>query len=76
MPETSVQDSLAERRHLFVLLRLDASRSGRLLGGELVDTETGPTARFLDWPGMTATVQQWLAGQFVPTSERPKRPPE
>jgi hypothetical protein len=67
-------DALAERRQLVVILRLVAAATGRLLYGEVIDVETGPTGRFADWRGMTAAVRTWLADEMAEPPE-PEQPP-
>jgi hypothetical protein len=67
-------DALADRRQLVVILRLVAATTGRLLYGEVIDVETGPTGRFADWRGMTAAVRAWLADEMSEPQEPAPRP--
>ena len=62
-------DALAERRQLVVILRLVTAATGRLLYGEVIDVETGPTGRFVGWRGLTAAVRSWLADEMAESPE-------
>jgi len=62
-------DALADRRQLVVILRLVAATTGRLLYGEVIDVEAGPTGRFADWRGMTTAVRRWLADELTDSPE-------
>jgi hypothetical protein len=71
---TVIGDTLAERRHVTVILRLVLDRGGRLIHGEVVDVEAGPWARFAGWRGLTRTLHAWLASQEQPEPGDPPRP--
>ena len=73
MPEPG-PDALADRRQLVVILRLVAARTGRLLYGEVIDVETGPTGRFVGWRGMTTAVRTWLTNELEQPAEPDLRP--
>jgi hypothetical protein len=67
-------DALADRRQLVVVLRLVADTTGRLLYGEVIDVETGPTGRFVGWRGMTSAVRTWVARELEEPSDPDQRP--
>ena len=72
MPDPG-SDALADRRQLVVILRLVAATTGRLLYGEVVDVETGPTGRFSDLRGMTAAIRSWLADEMIELPDSDER---
>ncbi|MFI9381959.1 hypothetical protein [Kutzneria sp. NPDC052558] len=53
-------DSLGQRRHSVVVLRLVLDGSGRLSHGELVDTSGRVRGRFGDWEAMIRVLRGWL----------------
>jgi hypothetical protein len=61
---TPDQESLADRRHLVVVLRLVTATTGQLLYGEVIDAHTGSTGRFIGWRGMTSAVRSWLVDEL------------
>ena len=67
-------DALADRRQLVVILRLVAATTGRLLYGEVIDVETGPTGRFVGWRGMTSAVRTWVVRELEDAAEPDLRP--
>jgi hypothetical protein len=68
------QEALADRRQLVVVLRLVTGTRGRLLYGEVIDVETGPTGRFIGWHGMTAAVRSWLVRELKEAANADLRP--
>jgi hypothetical protein len=67
-------EALTERRQLVVILRLVAATTGRLLYGEVIDVEAGPTGRFVGWRGMTNAVRTWLSSEIEKPADSDPRP--
>lgn len=57
-------EALADKRQLVVVLRLVSAPSGRLLYGEVIDVDGGPSGQFVGWQGMTPAVRAWLVRQL------------
>jgi len=57
---TSDGDSLAQRHHSVVVLRLVLDGSGRLSHGEVVDASGRVRGRFGDWEAMVRVLRGWL----------------
>ena len=72
MPDPG-RDALADRHQLVVILRLVVADTGRLLYGEVIDVETGPTGRFADWRGMTTAVRTWMADEMAESPDADPR---
>lgn len=53
-------DSLSERCHIVVVLRLVMNRSGVLSHGEVVDSSGRVRGRFSGWEALTPAVRNWL----------------
>lgn len=68
MPGHPISESLADRRHLVVMLRLVTGARGRLLYGAVVDVSAGPEHRFSGWGGLREALRAWLADQTDPAS--------
>ena len=60
MSATSDGDSLAQRHHSVVVLRLVLDGSGRLSHGEVVDASGRVRGRFGDWEAMIRVLRGWL----------------
>lgn len=60
MSQTSDGDSLAQRHHSVVVLRLVLDGSGRLSHGEVVDASGRVRGRFGDWEAMIRVLRGWL----------------
>jgi hypothetical protein len=58
--QTSDGDSLAQRHHSVVVLRLVLDGSGRLSHGEVVDASGRVRGRFGDWEAMIRVLRGWL----------------
>jgi hypothetical protein len=58
--QTSDGDSLAQRHHTVVVLRLVLDGSGRLSHGEVVDASGRIRGRFGDWEAMIRVLRGWL----------------
>jgi hypothetical protein len=67
-------NALDDRRQFVVILRLVAATTGRLLYGEVIDVDMGPTGRFAGWRGMTKAVRNWLADEMTDLPEPAPRP--
>ena len=63
MTEAQSSETLEDRRHVTVVLRLVVDRRGRLVYGELIDEAAQARGRFVGWRGLTRTVQRWLVEQ-------------
>ena len=67
MSSSSNVDKLADVRQVTVILRLALNRRGRILHGELVETEEAKPRRFNSWIGLTHALREWLASQSQDT---------
>jgi len=61
-----VGEALAEQHYHLLVVRLRLDRHGRLVQGEVVDSEARSWGRFVGWRGMTRILRIWLASQVSP----------
>jgi hypothetical protein len=61
--QTPPDEALADRAPVTVVLRLVVDRRGRLVYGEVVDTELKTWGRFSTWRQLTPTVRRGLQEQ-------------
>jgi hypothetical protein len=60
MSGASIDDQLARRRVVTVILRLLVGPEGHLVHGEVVDLAGASRGRFLRWPDLTHLLERWL----------------
>ncbi len=58
-----MDNHLADKRHITLILRLAIDRDTQLVYGELVNLEGVSIGRFMEWPKFTEVLQAWLASQ-------------
>jgi hypothetical protein len=63
LPQPPVENHLADRRYVSVVLRLVLDQHGQMIHGEVVGDATMRPARFSGWSGLTPALQAWLARQ-------------
>ena len=66
MPYTADDITLAGRHYVTLILRLTLDRGGRLIQGELVDTNDSRPEHFIDASGLHQAVEAWLRQQEQP----------
>lgn len=54
-------ESLDKFRNVTIILRLLVDCQGRVVHGEVVDTDASTWARFAGWRGLTRAIRVWLA---------------
>jgi len=62
MPPAAVDEVLANKRYVTLILRLMLNHDGQLIQGELVDTTDTVLGRFVGVAGLNQAVQDWLTG--------------
>ena len=55
---------LSDKRQLVLILRLVTAPTGRLLHGEVIDVDGGPSEQFVGWRGVTPAVRAWLTREL------------
>lgn len=63
MPHTPENPTLADRHYVTLILRLTLDRSGRLIQGELADTNDSRQEHFIGTAGLHQAVDVWLHQQ-------------
>jgi hypothetical protein len=58
-----MQDKLADKRQVIVILRLTLDGHGHFMHGEAVDLAGQRIGGFVDWQNMAHIIQAWLATQ-------------
>lgn len=58
-----MQNGLANRRQVALIVRLTLDGQGQFINGEVVSLEGIRIGRFIEWPKMMDLVQVWLADQ-------------
>ena len=61
MPGDLTGERLANKRHITLILRLVVDSDGTLAYGEVLDMESGSSARFANWQNLERTIQALIA---------------
>ena len=58
-----MDNHLADKRHITLILRLAIDKDAQLVYGELVNLEGVSIGHFMEWPKLTEVIQTWFASQ-------------
>lgn len=60
-----MDDHLAEKRYITLILRLAINEDEQFVNGELTDLGGATIGRFTDWPKLAEIIQTWITNQGV-----------
>ena len=66
MQPSASSDALVRHRYVTLILRFTLDQAGRLIQGELVDTESTVLMRFAGTAGLNEAMQEWLTRNDKP----------
>ena len=58
-----MDNHLANKRHITLILRLAIDKDDQLVYGELVDLGGVSIGRFVEWPKLAQVIQTWMTNQ-------------
>ncbi|HRQ40323.1 MAG TPA: hypothetical protein PLD25_20620 [Chloroflexota bacterium] len=58
-----MDNHLADKRHMTLILRLAIDKENQLVHGELVNLRGVVIGRFMEWPKLTQMIQTWISNQ-------------
>ena len=58
-----MDNHLADKRHITLILRLAIDKDDQLVYGELVDLRGVSIGRFVEWPKLAQIIQTWISSQ-------------
>ena len=58
-----MDNHLADKRHITLILRLAIDKDDQLVYGELVDLGGVAIGRFVEWPKLAQIIQTWISSQ-------------
>ncbi len=74
MPSSPVPDTLGERRHVTLILRLVLDRLQGLVYGEIVDADGRHGGHFRAWSELPGVVQSWIGRREKSAPQEPDEP--
>lgn len=68
-----MDNHLADKRHIILILRLAIDEDEQLMYGEIVELGGTIIGRFMEWPKLPEVLQTWLTNQDNdPSNDKPE----
>ena len=58
-----MQNNLADKRQVILILRLTLDANGQLVHGEVAELAGMPIGRFVEWPKLPPIVRAWVISE-------------